>query len=636
MDAVQAANSGHPGMPMGMADAATVLWTRFLVHDPANPTWFDRDRFVLSAGHGSMLLYSLLHLSGYDLSLDDIKAFRQWDSKTPGHPEVGHTPGVETTTGPLGQGFANGVGMAMAERYMRETFGEDLCDHWTYAIVSDGDLMEGVAYEAASMAGHLKLGRMVYLYDDNEITIDGSTDLSFTEDVLARLKACGWHVQRVDGHDAEAIAAAIEAARSETERPSLISCRTTIGWGSPSFEGTSRTHGAPLGDDEVAATKTRLGLDPTQTFHVDDSVYGLFQGHDGAAQRAAWTSRLNGHARAAELTRWLDNDIAAVFDDIDWPSFEVGKNLATRKASAACLKAVAAKVPWLIGGSADLAGSNGVSTGQPVLSPTRFAGAPQIHFGVREHAMAAACNGISLHGGLRPFNATFLVFHDYHRPSVRLSAMMEQPVVYVYTHDSIFLGEDGPTHQPVATLLSLRALPGIEVWRPADAYETTVAWKESLRRSKAPTALILSRQGLKTMAPRSEDMLSKGGYVAHDSDGEADVCLLATGSEVGTCIEAAQVLARHGVAARVVSLPCRERFAKQSKAYQDEVCPPSVPKVSVEAALTIGWERWTGTDGLQLGIDRFGASAPASVLAEQFGFTPDIISSKVRDFLSAR
>ncbi|MBX2799044.1 MAG: transketolase [Myxococcales bacterium] len=644
MDAVQAANSGHPGMPMGMADAAIVLWTQFLRFDPEAPDWPDRDRFVLSAGHGSMLLYALLHLAGYDLSLDDIKAFRQWGSRTPGHPEVGETPGVETTTGPLGQGFANAVGMAIAERTLRDTFGAELCDHRIFGICSDGDLMEGISSEAASLAGHLGLGRIVMLYDDNKISIDGSTELTFTEDVPGRMRAMGWHVLQVDGHDPAQIAQAIEAAIAHAEQPSLVCCKTVIGQGSPSFEGTSKTHGAPLGHDEVRATKTRLGMDPDATFAVPADVSTAFRSAAAAELRESWEARVADHPRGSEFRAWLEPDWSALADRVEWPSFEAGTSLATRKASAACLKAITAAVPFLIGGSADLAGSNGTAIGAQALSSAGFAGANTVHFGVREHAMGAICNGMALHGGVRPYNATFLAFHDYQRPAVRLSGLMHQPVLYIYTHDSVFLGEDGPTHQPIATLLALRALPGVEVWRPADATETAVAWRESLLRVQGPSALILTRQGLpvldrEALAPSSA--VRRGGYVLSEAptteDGSADepqVVLIGTGSEVATCMAAQQLLADSGVAARVVSMPCRERFAREDAVYRDAVCPPGVPRVSVEAAVTLGWHRWIGDGGVALGIDHYGVSAPAKVIAERLGFTPERVADAVRSLLS--
>jgi transketolase len=623
MDAVQTADSGHPGMPMGAADMATVLWSRFLKHDPQAPDWFDRDRFILSAGHGSMLLYSLLHLSGYDLSLDDLKAFRQWGSKTPGHPEYGHTPGVETTTGPLGQGFSTGVGMALAERLLRETFGADLCDHWTYGIVSDGDLMEGVASEAASLAGHLKLGRIVYLYDDNHISIDGSTDLSFTEDRPARFAAYGWHVQSVDGHDAAAIEAAIAAARAD-DRPSLICCRTVIGQGSVK-EGSEKTHGAPLGWDDVKGTKARIGLDPEATFQTSPTAYTHLRSraHEGAEAHAAWRIRFKQHPRRDELQRWLAGDTEAIVASAAWPTFAGVSAIATRKASEAALKALVQIAPQIIGGSADLAGSNGTAIGRPVFTPQQAAGCGTVAFGVREHAMAAACNGMALHGGVIPYCATFLMFHDYMRPSVRLSALMGQQVVYIYTHDSIFLGEDGPTHQPVETLVALRTIPNVAVLRPADAHETVEAWKAALLRKDGPTALILTRQNLPVQdqgrAPATG--LHRGAYVLSDADGAPDVVLLATGSEVQLAQSAQAALAQDGVRARVVSAPWFERFEQEDAAYQASVLPTGVPIVAIEAGLTYGWRHVVGATGAVIGIDRFGASAPDKVLAEKFGFT---------------
>ena len=633
MDAVQAANSGHPGMPLGCADLATVLWTRFLAFDPEAPTWPDRDRFVLSAGHGSMLLYSLLHLAGFDVTLDDLKAFRQWGSKTPGHPEVGHTPGVETTTGPLGQGFAMGVGMALAERFMREEFGEELCSHWTYGIVSDGDLMEGISSEAASIAGHLRLGRLIYLYDDNSITIDGSTDIAFTEDAGARLAAMGWHVEKIDGHDADAVDGAIERARA-AGAPSLICCRTTIGQGSPKYQGTSEVHGKALGAAEVAATKRAIGLDPEKFFHVPAGVKDAFV--PSTDERLAWEARLAAHPDRERFLSYLQANGAEAIEKTAWPSFETGKSIASRKSSEAALKAIVKANPWVIGGSADLAGSNGTQLGTPHFTTSTFKGAQTLNFGVREHAMAAMCNGIALHGGGLPYNATFLMFHDYQRPAVRLSALMKQQVVYIYTHDSVFLGEDGPTHQPIATLLALRALPNVRVWRPADAHETVAAWKAALGRSDGPTALILTRQGLPTLDPDQASEAYRGGYVVSPAKGAPQVCLLATGSEVPTCMDAQQELASRGIAASVVSLPCRELFLEQDAGYRASVLPAGVPRLSVEAALTLGWERWTGTDGAQHGIDDFGHSAPAEVIAEKLGFTGAAIADKAAALIAAR
>ena len=638
MDAIQKANSGHPGMPMGMADVATVLFTKFVRFDPEHPQWFDRDRFVLSAGHGSMLLYSVLHLSGYDLSLDDLKAFRQWGSKTPGHPEVGHTAGVETTTGPLGQGVGNVVGMALAERILRASFGDDLVNHHTYAICGDGDLMEGVAYEACSLAGHLGLGRIVLLYDDNQITIDGSTDVAFTEDVGARMAAQGWHVQHIDGHDPAAIEAAIEAAKGETHKPSVICCRTVIGQGSPSYEGTSKTHGSPLGVEEVAATKERIGLDPAASFAVPSEVAAAFRGAAVAAEREAWEGRLAASEKGEQLTAWLAQDIEALIARTNWPSFADTAKLATRKASAACLKAISAEAPWLIGGSADLAGSNGTNIGAQHITPNRFAGAQTIDFGVREHAMGAICNGMVLHGGLRPYCATFLVFHDYQRPSLRLSALMKQPVVYIYTHDSVFLGEDGPTHQPIATLMALRALPNVDVVRPADALETVEAWKLAMRSTDRPTALVLTRQGLPVFD--RDDVadafnVQRGGYVLSDAV-EPKVVLVASGSEVALCLDAQKVLAAQGIPARVVSMPCMERFLEQEAEYRDGVLPADVPRVSVEAGSSFGWREIVGSQGTCIGIDGYGHSAPAGVIAEKLGFTPENVANVAASVVAAQ
>ncbi len=638
MDAVQKANSGHPGMPMGMADVATVLFQQFVRFDPKHPDWFDRDRFVLSAGHGSMLLYSVLHLTGYDVTLDDIKGFRQAHSKTPGHPEVGETPGVETTTGPLGQGVGNMVGMAIAERFLRETFGTDLCDHHIYGIAGDGCLMEGISYEACSIAGHLKLGRLVLMYDDNQITIDGSTDISFTEDVPARFEAQGWHVQSIDGHDAEAIAAALTAAKAEGDRPSMIACRTTIGQGSPSHEGTSKTHGSPLGDDEIAATKKRLGMDPNATFVVPDEVAAAFRAAACTDEREAWEARLAEHADGDKLRTWLDQDVNALIARTDWPTFTHDAKLATRKASLSCLKAVVAKAPWLIGGSADLAGSNGTKLGTPHFTPIHFKGAQTLDFGVREHAMGAICNGLALHGGVRPYAATFMVFHDYQRPSVRLSALMKQPVIYIYTHDSIFLGEDGPTHQPVATLEALRTLPNVQVVRPADATETVEAWKLALHNTTGPTALILTRQGLPVLdRGAGGDMddafgVQRGGYVLSDAF-EPQVVLVASGSEVALCLQAQELLAARGIDSRVVSMPSRELFLSQHDDYREGVLPPGLPRLVVEAGITSGWRGLVGSIGDVIGIDTYGASAPASDLAKMYGFTPENVADRAAALL---
>jgi transketolase len=628
IDAVQKANSGHPGMPMGMADATFVLWHSHLKHDPSDPTWPDRDRFVLSAGHGSMLLYSLLHLTGYDLSLDDLKAFRQWGSRTPGHPEVGHTPGVETTTGPLGQGFAMGVGMAFAERWLRERFGAELVDHWTYGVVSDGDLMEGVAAEAASLAGHLRLGRIVYLYDDNEITIDGSTSLSFTEDRAARFTALGWHVQTVDGHDRDAVNTAILAARQD-DRPSLICCRTRIGKGSPNKEGSEKSHGSPLGAEEIRLTKIGMGMDPDASFVVPEDVVAELRAENAAriSRRAEWEARLAAHPRRAEWAALHETpDLSAVV----WPSWPLGgKGVATRKANQDVINAVVAQMKNLVGGSADLAGSNGTTQKGTGTIQANAWDNRNVSFGVREHAMAAMCNGMTLHGGIRPYNATFLVFHDYMRPAVRLSSLMHQPVVYIYTHDSFHLGEDGPTHQPIEHLMAMRLIPGLVNLRPADATEVTEAWKIALGRTDGPTTLSLTRQELPVLdrsVYASAEGVAKGAYVLAEAPGGApQVVIMASGSEVDLALKAQPVLAERGVAARVVSFPSWELFEAQPKAYRDAVLPPGVKRLSVEAGRTFGWERYVGQDGRAIGIDHFGASAPAEVLAERFGFTVDAV-----------
>jgi len=622
MDAVQAANSGHPGMPLGMADVATVLWTRFLRYDPSAPEWFDRDRFILSAGHGSTLLYAALYLTGQAFTIDDLRSFRQWGSKCAGHPEFGEAPGIETTTGPLGQGFANGVGMALAEAHLRARFGEGICNHWTYAICSDGDLMEGVAAEAGSLAGHLGLGRLIYLWDDNGITIDGSTDIAFTEDVLARFASYGWHVQRVDGHDQEAIAAAISAARDVTDRPSLISCKTVIGYGSPSKQGKSSSHGAPLGVDEVKRTKEALGLNPDASFVVPDEVLAHVRAKDADRRtlREAWDLRLAESAQKEAFEKTMSGTID--LESIAWPTHAAGSSLATRKSSEMALQAVAAAVPQLIGGSADLAESNLTHLkGEKAFQKATPEGR-NVCFGIREHAMAAMCNGISLHGGLRPYCATFLIFHDYHRPSVRLSSLMHQPVIYVYTHDSVWVGEDGPTHQPIETLQSMRLIPGLRVIRPADGNEANEAWRLALARTDGPTALALTRQNLtaldRTKYPAASE-IAKGGYVL-SNPADAKVTFVATGSEVHLAMGAAEVLAAKGIAARVVNMACCELFDEQPVAYKREVLG-ALPKVSVEAGTTRGWERYVGMDGACVGIDRFGASAPGKTVAENLGMS---------------
>ncbi len=635
IDAVEAARSGHPGMPMGTADLAYVLWSRFLVHDPSDPSWPDRDRFVLSAGHGSMLIYSLLHLTGYDLSLGEIRNFRQWGSQTPGHPEYGHTVGVETTTGPLGQGIANAVGMALAEQILRDRFGAELADHWTYCICGDGDLMEGVAAEASSLAGHLQLGRLVVLYDDNEITIDGRTDMAFTEDVAGRYTAYGWHVQKIDGHDHDAVASAIEAARA-SDRPSLICCRTVIGQGAPNKQDTSGVHGAPLGPDELVLAKETIGLDPTQSFVVPEAALATFRERNGElrARREAWQARYAASARKAEWDTWhSDPDL----DAIDWPTWSADdKPLATRKACQAAINAIAARVPNLIGGSADLSGSNGCVLKETTALQADNYGGRLMHFGVREHGMGSVCNGMALHGGIVPFNATFLVFHDYMRPSVRLASMMGQQVVFVYSHDSILLGEDGPTHQPVEHMMALRLIPGLVTLRPGDANETAAAWKVAMARTDGPTCLVTTRQGLPHLAGTAELAMAgvaQGAYVLSDAASDAQVVLIGTGSELQLAVGAQAALAEQGVAARVVSMPSWALFAAQDKATRDAVLPPGVPRVSVEAGRTLGWQAWVGLDGASVGLDRFGASAPHTVLAEKLGFTVDAVVEAARSVI---
>lgn len=636
MDGVEAAGCGHPGMPMGMADVAHVLWTRFLRIDPKDPTWLGRDRFVLSAGHGSMLIYSLLHLSGFELTLDDLKAFRQAHSKTPGHPENFETVGVETTTGPLGQGLSNGVGMAMAERHLAARFpdlGEAMA-HTTYVIAGDGDLMEGVSSEAASLAGHLKLGRLVVLYDDNEITIDGRTDLAFSEDVLKRFDAYGWATSRIDGHDRAAVQSALEAAQG-SERPVLIACRTVIGKGAPTKQDTSGVHGSKLGADELKAAKEGMGW-PLEAFLVPDAVRTRWAERQAAwaAERETWNSRwseLGGsHADAvAELSRWLSGKLD--LSSVSWPSFEDGAKIATRSASGTVINALAGAVPNLIGGSADLAGS--VKTdikGSDDFQPATYGGR-NVRYGVREHAMAAAMNGMALHGGLIPMGGTFLVFSDYSRPSIRLSALMNLHVIQVLTHDSVFLGEDGPTHQPVEHFMALRAIPQFNFWRPADARETAEAWRCMLEQ-KAPHGISLTRQGVPVL-PGSGEGARRGGYVIQDCTGEPDLILMATGSEVSLAVDAANSLT--DVKCRVVSFPCWEVFDAQDQDYQDSVLPPSCgARVSIEAGVTFGWDRYTGSLGIKIGIDRFGASAPYADLQKMFGLTTEQVVARVQTYLS--
>ncbi len=634
-DAVEAARSGHPGMPLGAAPVAYVLWDRFLRHNPANPGWFNRDRFILSAGHASALLYALLHLYGYDLPLEELKRFRQWGSRTPGHPEVGLTPGVEATTGPLGQGFAMGVGMALAERFLAARYnrpGFPIVDHYTYALVSDGDLMEGISAEAAALAGHWKLGKLIYLYDDNRVTIEGSTDLAFTEDVSARFRAYGWQVLEVpDGNDLEAVAAALRLARADRTRPSLIRIRTHIGYGSPKQD-SPEAHGAPLGPEALRAAKERLGWPVEPPFYVPDQVYAHTRRalERGQAWEGAWRERFEAYRKeypdlAAELEAFWSGQLPEGWDR-DLPAFDPADgSLATRAASGQVLNALARRIPVLLGGSADLAPSNKTLLKGEADQSAEHPEGRNLRFGVREHAMAAIVNGMALHGGVRPYAATFLVFSDYLRPSLRLAALMEVPSIFVFTHDSIGVGEDGPTHQPVEHLPSLRAIPGLTVIRPADANETAAAWTVALGQ-RGPVALILTRQGVPILPPHPEGV-ARGGYVLAEAEGgDPQVVLIGTGSEVHLALEARRLLAEKGVRARVVSLPSWELFDAQPEAYRQEVLPPHLPKVAVEAAVPLGWERYVGPRGTVLGLDRFGASAPGKVLFEKFGFTPERVA----------
>jgi transketolase len=647
-DAVQRAESGHPGTPMALAPVAYVLWREHLRHNPQDPSWPGRDRFVLSAGHASMLLYSLLHLTGYDLSMEEIKNFRQWESKTPGHPEAHLTEGVETTTGPLGQGFANGVGMALAERLLADEFNADgypIVDHHTYAIASDGDLMEGISHEAASLAGHLGLGKLVYLYDDNKITIDGSTDLAFSEDVPARFEAYGWHVSSVeDANDLEAVGRAIEEAKATKDKPSLISVRSHIGYGSPNKQDTAAAHGAPLGEEEVRLAKENLGWPPDKTFYVPDEVYEHMREAigRGKSQQAEWEELFEEYEeahpeKAQRYKRWRSRTPPEGWEEA-LPEFEAtaesGTELATRKASGITLNDLAPEVGYLMGGSADLTGSNKTDVdGRADFQQDNPSGR-YFRFGVREHAMAGISNGMALHGGIQPYAGTFLIFSDYLRPSLRLSALMEQPVVYVFTHDSIGLGEDGPTHQPVEHLMALRAIPNLTLVRPADANEAAEAWAAAVQHTEGPTALALTRQTLPIVdrtKVASAEGLRKGAYVLWGSEGTPDVLLIGTGSEVQHALQAAHTLADEGIRAQVVSMPSWELFEAQSETYQEEVLPPSVKaRVSIEAGVTQGWERYVGTEGSSIGVDRFGASAPGETVMEKYGLTAERVAEEAR------
>ena len=631
MDAVQRANSGHPGMPMGMADIAVVLWARFLTVDPENPLWPDRDRFVLSNGHGSMLLYAMLHLAGFPLGIDDIVNFRQWGSPTAGHPELDPEIGIEMTTGPLGQGFGAAVGMAIAEEHLREKFGPGLVDHNVYGFVSDGDLMEGVAAEAASLGGHLALGKLVYMYDDNSISLTGPTDWSFSEDVPQRFRALGWQTLTVDGHDRPAVAEAIAAASADEGRPSLISCKTHIGYGSPNKQDTAAAHGSPLGEDEIALIKDEMGWD-FPPFTVPDGVPEFFHAamDKGRSARKSWVERLEaGLSDAATAEAWRQHFEPGEVT-LSVPRYETGSSVATRKTSGVVLQELAGLRPDLMGGSADLASS----TNTLIAESSDFSVADRkgrnLRFGVREHAMAAAAVGMTLHGGLRGYGATFLTFSDYMRPSVRLGALMGVPSIWVWTHDSIFLGEDGPTHQSVEHVAALRAIPNLWVIRPGNPAEVAGAWEVAVNRVEGPTALVLTRQGLPVPESADPAPVARGGYIVKEG---TDAILVATGSELWLALAVAGRLAGE-VSLRVVSMPCVEAFAAQDEGYRDEIVGGGSPVASLEAGVTSGWKAITGRAGLNLGVDRFGASAPAAVVAEKLGFTPEAVSARIEAWLS--
>ena len=667
VDMVQQANSGHPGMPMGAAAMAYVLWTKFLRHNPRHPKWPDRDRFVLSAGHGSALLYSLLHLTGYDLPMEELKRFRQWGSKTPGHPEHGETPGVESTTGPLGQGFGNGVGMAMAERFLAARFNRpdhEIVNHYTYAIVSDGDLMEGVASESASLAAHFKLGKLIYLYDNNRITLAGETALNFTEDVGKRFEAYGWHVQSIDdGNDIEAISKTIQAAQDETSRPSLISIRTHIGYGSPNKQDTFEVHGSPLGPEEVIATKKKLDWPLEPTFYIPDEALAHFRKafDKGKELEAEWKAKLESYGKVypelkMEWEQWINSILPKDWDK-DIPVFPPdSKGLATRSAGGQVINAIASHVPCLIGGSADLnpstntalkgrgnfqsPKSGGEAVQGSVSGPWGYEGA-NVAFGVREHAMGSILNGMALHGGLIPFGSTFLIFSDYMRPSIRLGALMKLHIIYVFTHDSVALGEDGPTHQPVEHLASLRAMPNLTVIRPADANETAEAWRIAMEHKEGPIAIILTRQNVPVIDrsrfnPANE--LRKGAYVLADaSSGKPEIVLIATGSEVHLALEVYERLRDEGIRARVVSMPSWKLFEKQPEEYRNRILPPEITaRISIEAGVTLGWHKYVGLQGEIVGIDHFGASAPGKTVLNEFGFASENVLNRIRALLAKR
>jgi transketolase len=649
IDAIEKANSGHPGLPMGAATMAYTLWTKHMNHNPKNPEWFNRDRFILSAGHGSMLLYSLLHLSGYDLDMEDIKNFRQWGSKTPGHPEYGFTPGVEATTGPLGQGIGMAVGMAMAERHLAALYNKenfDIIDHYTYALCGDGDLMEGVASEAVSLAGHLKLGKLIVLYDSNDITLDGDLDKSFSENVGARFEAYGWQYIRVEnGNDLEEISEAIEMAKAEPSRPALIEVKTIIGYGAPNKSGKSEVHGAPLGEAEMKLAKEYYQWTYEEDFFVPQEVYEHFEDtaqQRGAQKEAEWKRLFDEYkAKYPELGKQLEDAIEGNLPDgwdKDIPTYAESSSLATRASSSEAMNGIAKNLPYLFGGAADLASSNKTMIkGEKDFGAESYAG-KNIWFGVREFGMGAALNGMALHGGLKVFGGTFFVFSDYLRPAIRLAALMQVPVTYVFTHDSIAVGEDGPTHEPIEHLASLRAMPGLSVIRPADANETAAAWRLAVQSDNTPTALVLTRQNVPTLpytAERAKSGVEKGAYVISPAAGEqADAILIATGSEVQLAINAQKALAKEGIHVSVVSMPSWDRFERQSEEYKQSVLPPSVKKrLAIEMGASFGWHKYTGDEGDILAIDRFGASAPGQKVMEEYGFTVSNVVQIVKALL---
>lgn len=644
LDQIQTAKSGHPGMPLGASPMAYVLWDKFLKHNPKNPNWFNRDRFILSAGHASAMLYSLLHLYGYDLPLEELKRFRQWGSKTPGHPEYGHTPGVEATTGPLGQGFGMGVGMAIAECFLANYFnreGFNIVDHYTYAIVSDGDLMEGISSEAAALAGRLKLGKLIYLYDDNHITIDGPTDITWTEDIELRFKAHGWHVITVpDGEDLEAIYGAIKAAQDEKEKPSLIRIKTHIGWHSPKQDNPA-VHGAPLSEEEAKATKRALGFPEDKMFYIPQEALEHFRKalEKGRKEEERWKSMFEEYKKAypelaKEFEMFVKGELPEGWEN-DLPVFtDTSKSVATRSASGETINALAEKLPNFIGGSADLASSNKVVMKGKGDFYCDTPGGRNIHFGIREHAMGAAVNGMALHGGVIPFGATFFVFSDYMRASVRLAALMGTHSIFIYTHDSIGVGEDGPTHQPIEHLMSFRVMPDLTVIRPADANETVEAWKIAIK-EKSPVMLVLTRQNVPVLDPEKypiKEGVKKGAYILEDEE-NPDVILIGTGSEVHVCIKAKEILKEKGIKARVVSMPSWELFFNQPEEYRKQVIPQNIPKVAVEAGSSLGWKEIIGDNGVVIGMERFGASAPGNVLMEKFGFTPENVARRAIELL---